>query len=88
MKKLQLLLLFLFSTSLLFAQWTQINNGLSSHAPTSMYTMTGFDAVWIGNAGMAGLNDTGKPCKKSAKNVYDNFVKANVNSGKSCRFFV
>ncbi|MBC8183310.1 PKD domain-containing protein [candidate division KSB1 bacterium] len=51
MKKIQLLYLFLFSASSLFAQWTQINNGLSSHTPTSMYAMSGFDAVWLGNAG-------------------------------------
>ena len=51
MKKIQLLFLFLFSVTSLFAQWEQVNNGLSSHTPSSMYTMTGFDAVWLGNAG-------------------------------------
>jgi PKD repeat protein len=51
MKKTQLFFLFFFSFSSLFAQWEQVNNGLSSHAPTSMYVMSGYDAVWLGTAG-------------------------------------
>jgi PKD repeat protein len=49
MKKIQLLFLFLFSASSLFAQWEQVNNGLPNTSVTSMFCW--LDTLIIGTDG-------------------------------------